>query len=225
MSPEREWPSPAASRSSNPSCRQPGCTSACACPLPLRGTVTTRAWHKMESSVSAADRVDESNLLSIYLNDHLAGATAGADLARRLAHTHRSGRDGTVVTRLADEIVEDRAALIRLMRTLEIRPNQLKVAAGWLAEKVGRLKLNGHLLARSPLSTVVELESMRLGVEGKAAGWRTLRTLAEHHDRLNHDEIDRLIDRANRQIEALERLRVDSVARVFTDPQEPPKHP
>jgi hypothetical protein len=185
----------------------------------------THARQKMESPVSPATRVNEPNLLSIYLNDHLAGATAGADLARRLAHTHRSSPDSAVVTRLAEEIVEDRATLIRLMKTLGIRANQLKVAAGWLAEKAGRLKLNGHLLTRSPLSTVIEMESMRLGVEGKAAGWRTLRALAEPNHRLNHDEIDRLIDRANRQIETLENLRVDAVAKVFADPQEPPKQP
>jgi hypothetical protein len=99
------------------------------------------------------------------------------------------------------------------------------VAAGWLAEKAGRLKLNGHLLTRSPLSTVIEMESMRLGVEGKAAGWRTLRALAERNDRLNPEEIDRLVDRANRQIKALENLRVDAVARVFVDRQEPREQP
>jgi hypothetical protein len=175
--------------------------------------------------VSSAARVNEPNLLSIYLNDHLAGATAGADLSRRLAHTHRASPDGAVVIRLAEEIVEDRATLIRLMKTLDIRPNQLKVAAGWLAEKAGRLKLNGHLLTRSPLSTVIEMESMRLGVEGKAAGWRTLRALAERNDRLNPEEIDRLVDRANRQIKALENLRVDAVARVFVDRQEPREQP
>ena len=166
-------------------------------------------------------RLNQPNLLSIYLNDHLAGATAGVDLARRLAQTHRSSRDGAVVARLADEIVDDRATLINLMTRLEIRANQLKVAAGWLAEKAGRLKLNGHLLTRSPLSTVIELESMRLGVEGKAAGWRTLRALADDHDRLDSDEMDRLIDRANRQIEALEDLRVTAAARVFIDPGGP----
>jgi hypothetical protein len=39
---------------------------------------------------------------------------------------------------------------------------------------LGRL----HLTSRSPLSNLEELELLRLGVEGKAAGWRTLRVLA-----------------------------------------------
>jgi hypothetical protein len=171
--------------------------------------------------MSSTARAHEPNLLSIYLNDHLTGATGGADLARHLAHTHRTGPDGAVVTRLADEIVEDRATLVRLMKLLGIRANQLKVATGWLAEKAGRLKLNGHLLSRSLLSAVIEWEGMRLGVEGKAAGWRTLRTLARQHDQLTPEDIDYLIDRANRQIETLETLRVEAVAQVFTDPQGP----
>jgi hypothetical protein len=38
---------------------------------------------------------------------------------------------------------------------------------------------------RSPLSDLEELELLRLGVEGKAAGWRTLRTQADTDARLD----------------------------------------
>lgn len=161
-------------------------------------------------------RTLESDPLSIYLNDHLAGATGGADLARRLAQAARSTKDGAVLGQLADEIVDDRATLIRLMGKLGVRVNPVKVGAGWLAEKAGRLKLNGRLFTRSPLSSVIELEGMRLGVEGKAAAWRTLRAVAERDDRLDTDEVDRLIERAGRQIESLEVLRVEAATAVFT---------
>ncbi|HEY5356166.1 MAG TPA: hypothetical protein VIJ82_00465 [Streptosporangiaceae bacterium] len=56
------------------------------------------------------------------------------------------------------------------MHLLGIPVRTYKVYAGWLAEKAGRLKFNGRLRARSPLSNLVELELLRLGVEGKAAG-------------------------------------------------------
>jgi hypothetical protein len=36
--------------------------------------------------------------------------------------------------------------------------------------KIVRLKLNGYLLARSPLSSCEELEMLRPGVEGKGRG-------------------------------------------------------
>ena len=64
------------------------------------------------------------------------------------------------------------------MAALGIPVRRYKVGAAWIGEKAGRLKFNGRLLARSPLSDLEELEMLRLGVEGKAAGWRTLRTLA-----------------------------------------------
>ena len=72
----------------------------------------------------------------------------------------------------------------------------------------GRLKLNGRLLSRSPLSGLEELEMMRLGVTGKAAGWRTLRLLADTDVRLDCGRLDELIARADSQLELLEDLRV-----------------
>ncbi|HEY2095100.1 MAG TPA: hypothetical protein VGH72_01480, partial [Pseudonocardia sp.] len=106
------------------------------------------------------------SLLSIYLNDHLAGSTVGVELIRRAANNQRSEPWGPSLARLATEIAEDRDALLDIMRVLEIPTRTYKVYAGWIAEKAGRVKLNGHLLSRSPLSSVTELEGMRLGVEG-----------------------------------------------------------
>ena len=70
------------------------------------------------------------------------------------------------------------------MATLGIPVRTYKVYAGWIGEKAGRLKFNGRLFTRSPLSRLEELELLRLGVEGKAAGWRTLRVLADTDQRL-----------------------------------------
>lgn len=159
----------------------------------------------------------EGDLLAIYLNDHLVGATGGVELARRLADAHPSGDDGVLLRQLADDVAEDRAALISIMERLAVTIDPIKVALGWLGEKAARLKLNGHLFSRSPLSTVVELEAMRLGVEGKAAGWRTLRTVAEHDERLDAGELGRLVDRATGQIETLEALRITAAGRVFVE--------
>jgi hypothetical protein len=93
-----------------------------------------------------------------------------------------------------------------------------KVFAGWAGEKAGRAKLNGHLLTRSPLSELEETELLRLGVEGKAAGWRSLRSLAERDSRLDADRLDDLLARAERQSDTLETLRVAVAERVLTTP-------
>ncbi len=80
-----------------------------------------------------------------------------------------------MLSRLAEEVADDRAALLTCMAALEVPVRRYKT----LAAKLGRLKLNGRLVSRSPLSSVEELELMRLGVEGKASGWRTLRVRAD----------------------------------------------
>lgn len=150
----------------------------------------------------------ERALLGIYLNDHLLGATFGTELAARSASTQRDSPRTATLVRLAAEIAEDRDTLLEIMAVLGVPVRRYKVLAGWLAEKTGRLKMNGHLLRRSALSDLEELEVMRLGVEGKNACWRTLRTLADRDDRLDAGWLDDLMARAKRQANALDELRV-----------------
>jgi len=101
------------------------------------------------------------------------------------------------------------------MSSLGVPVRRYKVLGGWVAEKVTRLKPNGGVLQRSPLSSVIELESMHLGVQGKAAGWRALRRLADTDPRLDAGGLDALLERADRQSEVLEQLRMDAVTTVF----------
>ena len=56
---------------------------------------------------------------------------------------------------------------------------------------------------------------LRLGVEGKAAGWRTLRTLADTDTRLDPGRLDELISRARRQADLLEDLRIGAADQVI----------
>lgn len=161
------------------------------------------------------DSPGSQTLLGIYLNDHLAGATGGADLARRLARSEGRWAGDGVLDQLATEIEDDRRALVDMMAALDVPVRHYKTWAAWAAEKVGRLKPNGALLTKSPLSRVVELEMMRLGVEGKAAGWRSLRERAEADARLDRGRLDGLIDRARGQADKLETLRVKAAAEAF----------
>jgi hypothetical protein len=157
-------------------------------------------------------------MLGIYLNDHLAGATGGSELARRMARSHRDREDGAVLRRLAAEIAQDRSALLTIMASLGVPVRAYKVGTAWIGEKAGRLKFNGRLLARSPLSDLEELELLRLGVEGKAAGWRTLRAQADTDARLDAGHLDKLISRAQGQLGELEELRVRTAARILSGP-------
>ncbi len=158
-----------------------------------------------------------SSLLGIYLNDHLAGSTAGLSLIERTARAHAGTTAGPPLTKLAKEVAEDRDELLGFMAALGIGVARYKLAAAWVAERAGRLKLNGRLLSRSPLSSLLEIEGMKLGVEGKITGWRSLRSLADHDPRLDAAKLDRLISRAKAQSRTLEKLRVAAVAEAFSD--------
>jgi hypothetical protein len=173
------------------------------------------------SGLSATQSRSGQALLGIYLNDHLAGATGGLELARRTAASHRGSDTGDTLTRFAAEVAADRAAPRTMMAALGVPARQYKTYAAWAAEKLGRLKLNGSLRSRSPLSSVVELELLRLGVEAKAAGWRTLAQLADRDTRLDKAHLTQLLSRAQQQSRTLEELRVHAVAEAFTGVESP----
>ncbi|HET9899339.1 MAG TPA: hypothetical protein VFQ44_30810 [Streptosporangiaceae bacterium] len=150
--------------------------------------------------------------LGIYLNDHLAGASGGVELARRVAHALRGSPGGDQLGQLANDIAADRAALLSIMRSLGIPARQYKSVAGWAAEKAARLKLNGRLLSRSPLSDLVELDGLLLAVQAKAAGWRTLLAIPGHEIA---DQLNELISRADAQVILLEQLRLAAAGQLF----------
>jgi hypothetical protein len=155
-------------------------------------------------------------MIGIYLNDHLAGATAGTQLARRMARSHQGREEGSELEAIAAEIGRDRAALLDIMASLGVAVRGYKAGAAWIGEKAGRLKFNGRVLGRSPLSDLEELELLRLGVEGKAAGWRMLRAQADTDARIDAERLDELIARAKTQASQLEELRVRAASRVFS---------
>jgi hypothetical protein len=154
-----------------------------------------------------------SDLLRTYLQDHHAGATAGVELARRTAGANRDNEFGPPLARLAEEIAEDRETLEGVMERLGVRPHRIKDAGGWLAEKLGRLKPNNRLLSASPLSRVIELEGLLIGVTGKLALWEALGdSLGEGLDDVDFGVLG---ERAREQRATLEGLRRRAAAEAF----------
>ncbi|MFB6894037.1 hypothetical protein ACFCX4_32520 [Kitasatospora sp. NPDC056327] len=150
--------------------------------------------------------------LDVYLNDHLTGAFGGAALARRMAGAHNGAHDDTHdgghraagLRRLAADIEQDRDDLVRIMRRLDVPVHRYRTWLGLAGERIGRLKPNGTLLRRSPLSDLVELEAMRAGVTGKRALWDALLAVADDDPRLDKDHLDRLAGRARAQARTLD---------------------
>jgi hypothetical protein len=154
-------------------------------------------------------------LLGIYLNDHLAGATGGAELARRAAGSNEGNEYGSFLAALAVEIQEDRESLKDIMRRLEYGEDIPKKVGAWTFEKIGRLKPNGQLRGYSPLSRMVELEGLALGITGKLALWKSLLEIADGEPRLEANELTRLRDRAERQQREVEGHRLRAAQEAF----------
>jgi len=153
--------------------------------------------------------------LEIYLADHLAAAAAGLALVRRAARSNTGTPTGDTLRRLAVEIDEDRRTLRRLVTDLGFTGSKPKELVAWAAEKVGRLKRNGQLRGYSPLSRVLELEALSVGIAGKLALWETLERVPDPGRRLRAFELHHLVERALRQREEVEQLRLEAVHQAF----------
>ena len=167
------------------------------------------------SDSSAAGAVRSPDLLGIYCNDHLAAATGGIELVSRMIGVHKGTAYEPRLEQLLDELREERAGLRSSMAALGVPVRQYKQVGSWLGEKLSRLKLNGHLLSRSPLSDLVEFEFIATAVLAKRAGFETLREVAALDDRLDAALLDRLIAQADKQHDWLADARREVAARVF----------
>jgi hypothetical protein len=97
------------------------------------------------------------------------------------------------------------------MRRLDVPERSYKVRLGWIAERAGRLKMNGRLVRRSPLSSLLELEALRVAIEGKKAGWRALREILGNDSRLDA-KLQKLLAHAARQADADEELHTQATS-------------
>lgn len=157
----------------------------------------------------------DRNLLGIYLTDHLAGSQAGLELAKRARGANEGTRFGPPLAELVKEIERDRETLVEVMSAVDVKPVTVKQLLAWSGEKLGRLKLNGQLRGYSPLSRVVELEGLLIGVSGKLQLWRTLAVVARSDDRLAGFDFGALANRAEQQRTRLEDLHGDAAGEAF----------
>ena len=159
---------------------------------------------------------DES--LGIYLNDHLAGATTGMELAEKLCTANPDGQLGADLSSLVSEIRTDRVTLEGLMESLGVGQSTVKQVAGWGAEKLSRLKLSTRLTGNPDLTRMLEMETLSLGIEGKLAMWQALKGIDGLDTELGRADFDRLIFRARQQREVLEPYRLEAAVEAFTAP-------
>lgn len=137
--------------------------------------------------------------LDRYLNTHFLGSTTGLEMFRRATRRHPE------LATITAEVEQDRTSLQALMRAVGVTPRRHRAALGWLAEKLSRVQLD-RSAAGAGLADLARLESLQLGVQGKAAGFRLLRALDD--PRLDDGQLQALVERAERQAEQIEQLRL-----------------
>jgi hypothetical protein len=148
--------------------------------------------------------------LTIYLQDHLAGATFGLELAERCRRNNEGTPFEGELRVLTAEIRRDRETLTDVMQELGARPSRSKAWVAWAFEKAQRLKPNGRLVGYTPLGRVEELESLAIGIAGKRALWQLLERLADAGLPIGSRDYGGLAQRADAQLRRVEALRVEA---------------
>ena len=159
--------------------------------------------------------LEQAEYLRIYLQDHLAAATAGSQRATRLADAEAESVDSAALAGFAADVAADLDALSKLMDTLSVERSWLKTSVAVVREKLGTLKLNGRVTERSPLSTVIELEAIQMAVRGKRSLWETLQAAMPSASPI---DFGGLILRADEQLETLSLLHAARVPSTFAVP-------
>jgi hypothetical protein len=164
----------------------------------------------------ALSKTGPHDLLAVYLRDHHASGRAGVALARRAAEdVDASVAPGGELAVIAHEVAEDLVTLEMIMEAVGITPSSAKDALAAVGERVGRLKGNGRVFERSPLSDVVELETLVAGIRAKEALWQSLSLATGSEPGLDIVDLERLIERARRQGEVVELCRQEAARIAF----------
>ena len=179
----------------------------------LRTTDDTSSGHEALGADEEHSEVD-MDFLGLYLSDHLTGATAGAERIERMAADFVDTPVFAALSELAAEIRGEHLYVQHLIGELGLRRRPIAEAVSWVGERVGRLKANGSLLKRSPMTLVLEAELMRSAVIGKLGMWQTLDDNAEGLG-LDAEQFREFAQKAEHQREVLDTVHSYARSRAF----------
>ena len=145
--------------------------------------------------------------IAIYLNDHLAGSVTALQILDSLLKRQTGTPLERDLVELKNEIADDRRELEILMARLHIPESSTRKTAAWFSEKLYELKAqvddpSGQLFLLEALNT------LSIGIEGKALLWKALDTAAKSVQALQGMEYDYLIQRAAAQRTHVEKMRL-----------------
>jgi len=154
--------------------------------------------------------------IAVYLNDHLAGATAGVNLVGQAADRHRSDELGEFFAPLAAEIKADLVTLEQLIVDMRVDKSATKAALVEIGSKLTAPKFSAEGAGNQHLGDFVTLETLSIGVEGKRCMWKALKTVTDAYPALQALDLDELESRAQGQRERLEDKRNEMAPLALT---------
>jgi hypothetical protein len=167
-----------------------------------------------------ADRRTDGRLdhevLADYLQAHLVAAASGERLFEQAAKVREGSSDGSTLAALKAEISSDKSYLESLLRRLGSGMPPYKRALAALGAQVSRLDPLNPFRSPGGATGHLELEGLISAVRGKAQLWETLVLLSDLDRSLDAGELERLRNRAYRQIEQLEALLRSTAFQRFT---------
>ena len=143
--------------------------------------------------------------LETYLNDHIAGATAGTNLAKMAAEEHQTDEHGPFFSEIYAAIEADFGTLKELASALGVEESAGKGALAEVGSKLMAPKFTAG--DDDELNAFVTIETLSIGVEGKVCMWKALKTIASEYAAFENFDVDELLARAESQREKLEQQR------------------
>lgn len=187
----------------SPLARGPLASVSTAAPTSRSTSCDRRSMHEAHTcgylvAVNAADK-----LLRIYVNDHRAGAVAGVSLCRRMSEQDGGTSLSDLAAELLIELESDRDELEHYAVSNGIAADPFKRFGAAIAERVARLKPNGRIIRRSPLSDVLETEALMIAIDAKRALWQSL-VAGDRIAPFDVERLEQLMQRAGSQLVRLE---------------------
>jgi hypothetical protein len=154
--------------------------------------------------------------LKTYMKDHHAGSVAALQLLDHLVSANVAKPHEAFFIALRREISEDQKALEKMLHDLHDSEGIMRSAAGFVGEKLSRVKLLLEDPSGNRLAYFEKLEALALGIEGKRALWRALGAVASEAPTLQNVDFDRLEQRAEAQRQRVEAVRIEAAREAFT---------
>ena len=128
----------------------------------------------LRSGIREGDRTFDRRYLAVHLRDHHALLMALRELCARIGSSSPVDAERALARGIGQDAQADLRDLEVVLRTYGSAPSRARTAAVRAGERIGRLKSNGTLLRRSPMTSVVELEGCQLLLESVRALWAGL---------------------------------------------------